>query len=208
LALKLMMRMRGPVRGFIDHSNAAGGCQRWPYHPGMVLSPDALPAVTVQPVTPALADAVRALQVAPGQADYVGDTAFNFAQAQADPLSEAMAILAGDTVAGFYRLDFAPNAVAGRGFGAPSVGLRAFMLDRAWQGRGLGARATAALCADLQRRHPRRRLLVLTVNCRNTAAIAAYRRAGCIDTGELFRGGRAGPQHLMLRALGDGGVGQ
>jgi hypothetical protein len=32
--------------------------------------------------------------------------------------------------------------------------------------------------------------------------------AGCVDSGELFRGGRAGPQHLMLRALGDGGVGQ
>jgi RimJ/RimL family protein N-acetyltransferase len=179
-----------------------------PYHPRMILPFDTPPAIAVRPVTPALADAVRALQVAPGQGDYVGDTAFNLVQAQADPLSEAMAILADGTVAGFYRLDFAPNAVAGRGFGAPSVGLRAFMLDRAWQGRGLGARATAALCADLQRRHPRRRLLVLTVNCRNTAAIATYRRAGCIDTGELFRGGRAGPQHLMLRALGNGGVGQ
>jgi RimJ/RimL family protein N-acetyltransferase len=167
----------------------------------MALMSDTPPAIAVRLVTPALADAVRALQVAPGQADYVGDTAFNFAQAQADPLSEAMAILAGDAVAGFYRLDFAPNAVAGRGFGAPSVGLRAFMLDRTWQGRGLGTRATAAACADLQRRHPRRRLLVLTVNCRNIAAIAAYRRAGFVDTGELFRGGRAGPQHLMLRQL-------
>ena len=111
----------------------------------MVLPSDTPPAIAVRPVTPALADAVRALQVAPGQGDYVGDTAFNLEQAQADPLSEAMAILAGDTVAGFYRLDFAPNAVAGHGFGAPSVGLRAFMLDRAWQGRGLGARATAVL---------------------------------------------------------------
>ena len=177
-----------------------------PYHPRMVLVPDAPPAIAVRPVTAALADAVRALQVAPGQADYVGDTAFNLAQAQADPLSEAMAVLAGDTVAGFYRLDFADNAVAGRSLGAPSVGLRAFMLDRAWQGRGLGTRATTALCADLQRRHPRRRLLLLTVNCRNVAAIAAYRHAGFVDSGELYRGGRAGPQHLMLRALG--GVGQ
>ena len=179
---------------------------------GMVRAPDmprdAPPAIAVWPVGPALADAVRALQVAPAQRDYVGDTAFNLEQALADPQSEAMAILADDAVAGFYRLDFAPNAVIGRDLGAPSVGLRAFMLDRAWQGRGLGARATTALCADLQRRHPSRRLLLLTVNCRNVAAIAAYRRAGCVDSGELFRGGRAGPQHLMLRALGDGGVGQ
>ena len=40
-----------------------------------------------------------------------------------------MAILARRRVIGFYRLDFAPNAVTGRSFGAPSVGLRAFMLD-------------------------------------------------------------------------------
>lgn len=163
-------------------------------------------AIRVQPVTPGLAAAVRALQVAPEQLDYVGDTAFNLEQAQGDALSEAMAILADDCVIGFYRLDFAPNAVAGRGFGTPSVGLRAFMIDRPRQGHGFGARATVALCADLHRRHPQRRLLVLTVNCRNVAAVAAYRKAGCVATGDLFRGGRAGPQYLMLRALGNDGM--
>ena len=159
--------------------------------------------IRVQPVTAALAVDVRALQVAPGQRDYVGDAAFNLEQALVDPSSEAMAILADDRVVGFYRLDFAPNAVAGRSFGAPSVGLRAFMLDVAQQGRGYGTRAALALCDDLQRRHPRCRLLVLMVNCRNRAAVAAYRKAGFVDTGELHRGGRAGPQHLMLRGLGD-----
>jgi RimJ/RimL family protein N-acetyltransferase len=157
--------------------------------------------IRVERVTHALADGVRALQVSAAQRDYVGDAAFNLSQAQADPLSEAMAILADDAVIGFYRLDFAPNAVAGRAFGTPSVGLRAFLLDRAQQGRGYGTRAMLALCDDLRRRHPQRRLLVLMVNCRNRAAVAAYRKAGCVDTGELHPGGRAGPQHLMLRAL-------
>lgn len=161
--------------------------------------------IRVQPVTPTLAAGVRALQVAPQQRDYVGDAAFNLAQAQSDPLSEAMAILADDLVIGFYRLDFAPNAVAGRSFGAPSVGLRAFMLGLAQQGRGYGTRAALALCDDLCRRHPQCRLLVLMVNCRNRAAVAVYRKAGFVDTGELHRGGRAGPQHLMLRGLNDGG---
>lgn len=160
-------------------------------------------AIRVQPVTAALAAGVRALQVTPEQRDYVGDAAFNLEQAQADPLSEAMAILADDTVVGFYRLDFAPNAVAGRGFGAPSVGLRAFMLDMSRQGRGLGTRAALAACDDLRRRHPQRRLLVLMVNCRNRTAVVAYRKAGFVDTGELHAGGRAGPQHLMLRGLHD-----
>jgi RimJ/RimL family protein N-acetyltransferase len=163
---------------------------------------DSIATIRVQTVTTDLAGGVRALQVAPDQRDYVGDAAFNLEQALADPSSEAMAILADEVVIGFYRLDFAPNAVAGRSFGAPAVGLRAFMLDVTRQRRGYGTRAVLALCGDLQRRHPQRRLLVLMVNCRNRAAVAAYRKAGCVDTGELHRGGRAGPQHLMLRSLG------
>lgn len=49
-----------------------GGMVRAPYMPR-----DAPPAIAVRPVGPALADAVRALQLAPAQRDYVGDTAFN-----------------------------------------------------------------------------------------------------------------------------------
>ena len=56
------------------------------------------------------------------------------------------------------------------------------------------------LCEDVRQRHPQRRLLLLLVHCRNRAGIATYRKAGFVDTGELFGGGRAGPQHLMLRS--------
>ena len=76
------------------------------------MPPDADVRVHVQPITPTLAASVRALRVAPGQHDYVGDPAFNLDDAQRDPRSEAMAILAGDDVIGFYRLDLAANAVA------------------------------------------------------------------------------------------------
>ncbi|NUO76537.1 MAG: GNAT family N-acetyltransferase [Lysobacter sp.] len=162
---------------------------------------DAALPVRVVPVDDALADAVRALRVAPEQLQFVGDTAFNLDDTRRDPGSEAMAVLAGDEVVGFYRLDFHPEAVGGRAFEEPSVGLRAVVIDRERQGRGYGARAMDACCDDLRRRHPQRRLLALTVNCRNLAAIAAYRRSGFVDTGELFLGGPAGPQHLMLRRL-------
>lgn len=161
-----------------------------------------MPALHVAPVTPDLAAQVRALRVAPSQVKYVGNFAFNLDDALLDPLSEAMAVLADDVVIGFYRLDFAPRAVIGRTLGAPSVGVRAFAIDMQFQGRGLGIRATHAMCADLQQRHPGRRLVVLAVNCSNRIAVAAYRNAGFIDTGELFTGGRAGPQHVMLHALG------
>ncbi|UNK48099.1 GNAT family N-acetyltransferase [Lysobacter sp. S4-A87] len=149
----------------------------------------------------ATANAVRSLRVGEGQYRYVGDTAFNLGDSLRDPMSEAMAVLANDRVVGFYRLDFAPNAVAGRPMHAPSVGLRAFVIDHDQQGRGIGTQAMAACCADLRRRHPDRALLVLTVNCSNHAAIAAYRKAAFVDTGELFQGGSAGPQHLMLFSL-------
>lgn len=147
------------------------------------------------------AKAVRGLQVRQAQYRFVGETTFNLADSLRDPMSEAMAVYADDEVVGFYRLDFAPNAVVGRSLGVPSVGLRAFAIDQRHQGRGYGAQAMRACCDDLRQRHPDRALLVLTVNVVNAAAIAAYLRAGFVDTGELFHGGSAGPQHIMLRAL-------
>jgi RimJ/RimL family protein N-acetyltransferase len=158
------------------------------------------PGIRVAPVTRELAEPVRALRVAPEQYSFVGDIAFNLIDAERDPNSDAMAILVGDRVVGFYRLDYAPTIVALKPIPA-SVGLRAFLIDRCYQGRGYGTRAIAACCADLRRRHPERKLLALNVNCCNRNAIRAYRKAGFVDTGELYFGGSAGPQHLMLRSL-------
>ncbi len=161
----------------------------------------AVPAIRVAPVTPDLAPAVRALLVAADQYAYVGDVTFNLIDAERDPLSDAMAILADDKVVGFYRLDYAPTTVTCTPLEA-SIGLRAFLIDRSCQGCGLGTRAIRAVCEDIHLRHPDKRVLALNVNCRNLAAIRAYRNAGFVDSGELYFGGSAGPQHLMLRRLG------
>src|SRR5688500_13108000 len=132
------------------------------YDPSMMPCSD----IRVASVTPALAAQVRTLRVAPEQYSFVGDIAFNLVDAERDPRSDAMAILEGDEVVGFYRLDYAPTIVAWQPVPA-SVGLRAFMIDRRHQGRGFGTLAIAACCADLRRRHPERRLLALNVNCIN-----------------------------------------
>ena len=162
--------------------------------------------IHVAPVTPASADAVRALRLGPGQDAYAGDPALNLRIAQGDPQCEAMAVFADDAVIGFYRLDFRAEAILGRPFGGAAdgavVALRALLIDARQQRCGLGLRAVQALCADVERRHAMRRLLLLLVHCCNQPAIATYRRAGFVDTGQLFEGGRAGPQHLMLRTLG------
>lgn len=155
--------------------------------------------IHVAAVTPTLAAGVRAVEVAPAQAQYVGNTAFNLANADSDPLSEAMAILCNGRVIGFYRLDFAPNAVIGRSLGAPHVGIRAFCIDHRQQGHGYGTRAVSAMAIDLGKRHPDRRVLALAVHACNRGAIASYQRAGFVHNGAYIPGGRAGPQLVMLR---------
>lgn len=164
--------------------------------------------VHVRVVDASLEDAVRALRVAPAQRASVGDVAFNLADARRVPGSEAMAILAGDAVIGFYRLDHVAAVVAPQRLGPGTVGLRAFLLDAAWQGRGFAVPALRACCADLARRWPAATLLALNVDCANLVALAAYRRAGFVDTGALLAGGAGGPQRLMLRRLGAAGVGE
>jgi len=165
----------------------------------------AVPRIHVQPVTPALATSLRGLRLEPAQRAFVGDPALNLALAQQDAGCEAMAILADDAPVGFYRLDASARAVAGREH--PGLGLRAFAIDVAVQNRGYGTRALLAACADARARHPDAALLVLAVACANRGAIATYRKAGFVGTGELVAGGVAGPQQLMLRALHGGGMG-
>lgn len=155
-------------------------------------------------LAPELAASARRLRLAPGQQDYVGDVAGNIERALAATRCDAMAILHGDEIVGFYRLDYAQTVVARQWLGWAVVSLRSLVLDRGVQGRGFGTRAVAACCADLERRRPARRLLALNVHAGNRAALGAYRNAGFVDTGELHAGGRAGPQHLLVRRLGMG----
>lgn len=162
----------------------------------------------VVPVTPEIAAAVRALRADPAQYAFVGDVVANLIHAQASPASEPMAILADGEVIGFYRIDLRPGIVAGCDYGTTCAALRSLLIDRNWQGRGLGTRALQACCEDLEHRHPQLRMLALTVNCGNLNAIRAYRNTGFVDSGRLYFGGRSGPQHLLLRKLGPGDVGK
>lgn len=159
--------------------------------------------IEVAPVDAALAEAVGALAVAPGEHGFVGDVAFNLADALRDPMGEAMAVLADGAVVGFYRLDLAPHAVAGSDLGEPAIGLRALLIDRERRGHGYGVAALDACCRDLRLRHPDRHVLAIAVHCCNRPAVATYARAGFRDTGRRLPGGPAGPQQLMLRRLRD-----
>lgn len=162
--------------------------------------PDA-PAIRVAPLDAQLRPALLRLHVLPAQRDWVGAIADLLADVALCPASEPMAILRGDTPVGYYRIEPNARSVAGRGFELPSLGLRAFFIDADWQGQGLGKRALDALFVDLATRRPQARQLVLAVSRHNHAALRLYRRAGFNDGGELYHGGRSGPQLLLLRPL-------
>lgn len=157
--------------------------------------------IRVAPLEASLHAAMLRLRVHPPQLDFVRPIADSLADAAVCYDSEPMAILRGDTPIGFYRIERHPRSIADRDFEAGTLGLRSFFIDADVQGQGFGTRALAAVFADLAQRHPQTRLLVLTVNCSNPAALALYKRAGFEDSGGLYHGGRSGPQLLMLRRL-------
>jgi ribosomal protein S18 acetylase RimI-like enzyme len=159
------------------------------------------PAIRVIPVDLELRPALLCLRVLPAQLEYVGAIDSLLADAALCPGSEPMAILLGDTPVGYYRIEANARSVAGHDFAVSALGLRAFLIDADWQGRGIATLALTALVADLAVRHPGARLLVLTVNRSNHAALRLYLRAGFSDSGELYHGGCSGSQHLLLRAL-------
>ncbi len=159
------------------------------------------PVIRVTPANDSLQAALLQLGVSGSQEAYVGQIGNLLADAASCPDAEPMAIRLEDEPVGYYRIDPHPRSVAGRDFDVPALGLRAFFIDTRWQGRGLGTLALTALLEDVIERHADARLLVLSVNVSNHAAIRLYQRAGFTRSGELYHGGRAGPQHLMLRTL-------
>lgn len=80
-------------------------------------------------------------------------------------------------------------------------GLRSVLIDAARQGEGIGTAAMAGVRSLMAAEYPQAASLVLTVNCSNPAAKAVYAKAGFADTGFLFLGGRAGPQHVLRMSL-------
>lgn len=158
-------------------------------------------AVRVAPVTVAVRAAVLRLRPFPAQTAFVSPPALTLPDAERSAGTQPMAILLGDTVIGYYRIERSARSLTGRGVDRYALGLRSFQLDRAWQGRGLGTAAMQALLADLGARWANARTLLLTVSPRNTAALRVYLRTGFADQGALYHDRRAEPEHVLSRAL-------
>lgn len=157
------------------------------------MHPQAVPDshVTVRPVTDAMAARLCDLRVETAQYRYVGDIQAALFDAAGKPQCQAMAVLLGDEVVGFYCIDFACGD-------AHRAVLRGLRIDRNHQGRGLGRRALAACIDDLRRRHPGVRTLVAHVDHGNRRAIDLYRGAGFREADAWDFGGPLPQQQLEL----------
>jgi RimJ/RimL family protein N-acetyltransferase len=152
--------------------------------------------VRLAPAGPELRERLLALAPRPEQERFAGRLAETLPAAEADPEREPVAILADGEPVGFFVLHRGPAA----GELAPEgrdVLLRAFLVDAAAQGRGIATRALAGLPDFVSERLPGVRRIVLSVNVKNPAAIRTYERAGFSDSGRLYLGGAAGPQHVF-----------
>lgn len=157
-----------------------------------------VPDVRLAPVTRQIRDRVLALAPKRGQEDWSGLPVETLPAAESDPCRQPYAIVApGGDPAGFFVLDTSASDASP----PADLTLRAFFVDAAHQGRGLAGAALAALPSLIRSAHPRARSAALTVNCRNTLACGLYLRNGWADTGVLYHGGDAGPQHVLTFAV-------
>ncbi len=143
---------------------------------------------------------VADLKPAKGQERFVRDGAF--AALETDPALDLYAVSMGGAVVGMFKLDSAYAAAARHDFCQPGdLGLRGVLVGAAHQGKGIGREMLARLPALVRAGYPGVRRLVLTVNCENPGARAAYLAAGWADEGRLYHGGDAGPQHVMVLTI-------
>lgn len=141
-------------------------------------------------------DILMTHELPPEQSRFAATASTSLPLGDTDPDRVSVAIVVGDVPVGMFALDrggylreFDPDP--------KTVLLRAFYVAPAHQGRGY-ARAAVAQVADFVRVHaPEINRVVLTVNQANPAAIRSYLAGGFSDTGEMYLGGDAGPQHVF-----------
>ncbi|WP_406609025.1 GNAT family N-acetyltransferase [Agarivorans sp. JK6] len=156
------------------------------------------PEMNLQPFAEQYVAKVLALQVAPEQQNYVKNIA-DILQLLSEQQS-AHLMMVDKQLVGFFVIDqhypYHRNLPLNK-----AVLLRSFFVDHRHQGKGYGYQAGLLLKDYVSRLHSGFEFLCLTVNCRNHAAQALYKKCGFKDSDVLYRGGPAGPQHIYTMKL-------
>lgn len=159
--------------------------------------------VSIKRLLPEDKDLVSHIEIKENQSSFVSSPVqvLTFIQEVGDPkINCPYQIEASGKTIGFFTLNFYCPLVAGADpffFGGENdCRLESFMIDRKFQGKGFGKAALTEIVAFLSKNHPEIRSLKLSVNFLNDKAKSLYLKFGFHDTGEIFKGGTAGPQHI------------
>jgi GNAT superfamily N-acetyltransferase len=154
--------------------------------------------IKITKMSPIYSNQLQSLSVNEDQKKFVGTV--SDALAATTEQVHLHLILAEELVVGVFLIDlnypekyeFAP---------LNSLGLRAYMIDSHYQGKGFGTTAIKLLPEYLKENYAEYRDIFLTVNCQNPVARQCYLKGGFLDTEQLYFGGAAGPQHIMKLAI-------
>ena len=143
--------------------------------------------VTLQPVTQSTLRQVLELSVSPEQANYVAGNAVSLAQALFHPEAWYRAICLDDAPAGFVMLEDPLLLPLPPEKPEPSLWLWRFMIDRQFQGRGIGKRALGLVVDHARSRGAYSRLFTSYVPGPHGPE-GFYRGFGFRDTGRVDGG--------------------
>ncbi len=147
---------------------------------------------------------VAGMNLAPGQERFVGEPLKMLLLALEDPTRHPFVMEADGVPAGVLTLQRSAACAAGWDLDDTAWLLRGFLVDRNFQGRGIGKLAAVAAWEQARKRSAalggQEQGVVLSVNNHNLAARAVYGRAGFVDSGP-YLGGNAGPQRIMYRTF-------
>jgi RimJ/RimL family protein N-acetyltransferase len=154
--------------------------------------------VTIERLNEGHRQAVESIKLAQEQVKFAG-TAQEFL-ADDSETTHLHIIQNQQKVVGFFKIDIA-YASSYPFCPSNALGLRFFVVGIDHQGKGIGTGAVRELFHYLAQAYTDYNAVYLTVNCKNPAARACYLKGGFVDTGELYLGGAAGPQHIMRAVL-------
>lgn len=154
--------------------------------------------LTIQEMNPSHAEQVAKLSVSDAQKPFVGT--IDEILCNVGPSVRPHVITDNEHIVGFFLLDNHYQQCVDF-LEQESLGLRAYFIGQAFQGKGYGKQAVALLKDYLQQHYPQFEAIYLTVNCKNLGAIHCYLQAGFEDTQSLYLGGAAGPQHIFKQNL-------
>lgn len=139
---------------------------------------------------------VSKLAVYEDQLPYVGSVKANIDISSGDKSKKFFVIQKGELVIGAFCIDIDYSSSIELA-SDKDLGLRSYLIDKEFQGKGYGKEACIKLKSFLQINFQNHNRILLTVNCKNKKAFAIYCASGFVNSNKIYYGGRAGPQHLL-----------